>query len=147
MLLTPCNSPSDQETLMPKTRPLIMLSRFGESGHSAMAPLALLALSVLTFLPSFSQANYSPPVCPPPPASQIFGHPTYNDCQHIIGDLRVRDNLLHVFIPVGMRRPTTPDENLGEVTNYAWRNRVDLPILLATRNLSSPIFALTKIRR
>lgn len=112
-----------------------------------MALSGLLALSVLTFLPSFSQANYSPPICPLPPAPQIFGHPIYNACQTIIRDLRVRDNLLHVFTPIGMRRPTTPDETLGEVTNYAWRNRVNLPIFLGTRNLSSLIFTPTGIRR
>ncbi|CAD6574918.1 MAG: hypothetical protein ASARMPRED_006982 [Alectoria sarmentosa] len=101
-----------------------------------MAPLIFLALSVFTLLPSLSQADYSPAICPPPPAPQVFGYPTYNDCQHLIGDLRNRDNLLHVFKPVGMGRPTTPDQTLGEVTNYAWRNRVDLPILLATPVIS-----------
>lgn len=110
-----------------------------------MVPSIFLALSFLTLLPSLSQANYSPPVCPPPPAPQIFGHPTYNDCDYLIGNLRGRDSLLHAVMPIGMRRPTDPDPTLGEVTNYAWRNRVNLPILLATRNLSSPILILADI--
>ncbi|CAF9921313.1 hypothetical protein IMSHALPRED_005143 [Imshaugia aleurites] len=97
-----------------------------------MAPLTFLAFSVLILLPSFSQADYSPPICPPPPAPQIFGHPTYNNCRSLIEYLRLRDRLLHLFIPPGLPRPTTHDQIPGVVTDYVWRNRVDLPILLAT---------------